>query len=115
MDKEGISRLAASGLPSSEGSNTYIVGHRLGFPRTEMPYVFYKLNELRPRDKIAVEDHSGTQYLYEVYDYRTVPPTDYWMTHPVDGKTIISLQTCTPIPSFEDRLVVQGELVRVSS
>lgn len=115
LDKEGIIRLTASGLPSSVGSNTYIVGHRIGFSQTRLPYVFYKFDKLRPRDKILVEDHSGTKYVYEVYDHRTVPPTHYWLTHPVEGKTIISLQTCTPIPSFEDRLVVRGELVRMSS
>lgn len=30
---------------------------------------------------------------------------------PLDGKTTISLQTCTLIPTFENRLVVRGELV----
>lgn len=115
LDREGIIRLQSSGQPSSEGSNTYIVGHRVGFPQTKIPYVFYKLDKLRPRDKIVVVDHSGTKYVYEVYDHRTVPPAHYWLTHAVEGKTIISLQTCTPIPSFEDRLIVRGELVSVSS
>jgi sortase A len=38
-------------------------------------------------------------------------PEDLWITYPVDGKTTISLQTFTPIPTFENRLVVRGELV----
>jgi sortase A len=33
------------------------------------------------------------------------------VTYPEDGRTIISLQTCTPAPTFEKRLVVRGELV----
>jgi sortase (surface protein transpeptidase) len=34
------------------------------------------------------------------------------VTYPTQNrKTIISLQTCTPIPTFENRLIVQGELV----
>ena len=115
LDREGIIRLKKSGLPSYESSNTYIAGHRIGFPQTRMAYVFYELDKLRPRDRILVEDHSGTRYVYEVYDYRTVPPTHYWLTHQVEGKTIISLQTCTPIPSFENRLIVMGELVSASS
>ena len=41
----------------------------------------------------------------------TVKPEDLWITYPVDGKTTISLQTFTPIPTFKNRLVVRGELV----
>jgi sortase A len=41
----------------------------------------------------------------------TVQPEDFWVTYPVDGKTTISLQTCIPIPTFENRLIVRGELV----
>jgi sortase A len=29
----------------------------------------------------------------------------------VEGMTVVSLQSCTPIPTFENRLVVRGELV----
>jgi sortase (surface protein transpeptidase) len=29
----------------------------------------------------------------------------------VEGKTVISLQSCIPIPTFENRLIVRGELV----
>jgi sortase A len=115
LDKEGIIRLETSGLPSSEGSNTFIVGHRMGFPRTRTPYVFYELNKLRPQDEIIVEDPAGKKYVFEVYDHITGPPRLYWLTRPVPGKTIISLQTCTPIPSFENRLIVRGELIRVYS
>lgn len=111
LDREGIFRLSWSGVPWAEGSNTYIVGHRMGYPRTKLRNAFRKLDELKPRDRILVEDHLGRRYVYEVYDYITVPPTHYWLTHPVHGKTVISLQTCTPIPTFEDRLVVRGELV----
>ena len=70
---------------------------------------------MRPGDKIFVTDSSGTEYVYEVYDYMTVRPEDYWVTYPVDGMRVISLQTCTSIPTFENRLVVRGELVRVTS
>jgi len=29
----------------------------------------------------------------------------------VEGETVISLQSCVPIPTFEHRLIVRGELV----
>ena len=41
----------------------------------------------------------------------TVKPEDFWVTYPVPDKTTISLQTCTPIPTFENRLIIRGELV----
>jgi sortase A len=33
---------------------------------------------------------------------------------PQDGKSIVSLQTCT-LPDYEQRLIVQGELVEEST
>ena len=111
LDREGILRLRGSGLPWIAGSNTFITGHALGFPRTRVPYVFYKLNKMKPGDEIFVEDKEGQEYTFRVYDLMTVEPNDYWTTYPVEGKTVVSLQSCTPIPTFENRLIVRGELV----
>ena len=111
LDREGIMHLEGTGVPWQEGSNTFIVGHALGFLRTRVPYVFYKLDRMKPGDEIIVEDPTGAEYLFRVYDRMTVRPADYWVTYPEDGRTIISLQTCIPVPTFENRLVVRGELV----
>ena len=111
LDREGIIHLEGTGVPWREGSNTFIVGHALGFMWTRVPYVFYELDKMEPGDEIIVEDPRGEEYVFRVYDRMTVQPTDYWVTYPEDGRTIISLQTCTPTPTFENRLVVRGELV----
>jgi len=111
LDREGIIRLKETGVPWQEGSNTFIVGHALGFMQTRVPYVFYDLDEMQPGDEILVENEAGDEYTFRVYDYMTVRPADYWVTYPVEGKTIISLQTCTPVPTFENRLIVRAELV----
>jgi sortase A len=111
LDREGILRVRGSGLPWIVGSNTFITGHALGFPRTRVPYVFYKLGKMKPGDEIFIEDKEGHEYTFRVYDLMTVEPNDYWTTYPVEGKTIVSLQSCTPIPTFENRLIVRGELV----
>jgi sortase A len=66
---------------------------------------------MRSGDEIIVEDSAGKEYIFRVYDLLTVRPADYWVTYPVPGKTVISLQTCVPIPTFEKRLIVRGELV----
>jgi sortase A len=111
LDREGILRVRGSGLPWIAGSNTFITGHALGFPRTRVPYAFYKLDKMKPGDEIFIEDKDEQRYTFRVYDLMTVEPNDYWATYPVEGKTVISLQSCTPIPTFEDRLIVRGELV----
>jgi sortase A len=111
LDREGIIHLEGTGVPWQEGSNTFIVGHALGFLYTEVPYVFYELEKMEPGDEIIAKAPNGEEYVFRVYDRMTVRPADYWVTYPEDGRTIISLQTCTPAPSFKNRLVVRGELV----
>jgi sortase A len=111
LDREGILHLRGSGLPWIAGSNTFITGHALGFPRTRVPYAFYKLDKMKPGDEIFIEDKDGQRYTFRVYDLLTVEPNDYWTTYPVEGKTVVSLQSCTPIPTFKHRLIVRGELV----
>jgi sortase A len=111
LDREGILHLRGSGLPWIAGSNTFITGHALGFPRTRVPYAFYKLDKMKPGDEIFIEDKDGQRYMFRVYDLLTVEPNDYWTTYPVEGKTVVSLQSCTPIPTFKHRLIVRGELV----
>jgi sortase A len=114
LDREGILRLHGSGLPWIEGSNTFITGHALGFPWTRVPYAFYKLDNMKPGDEIFIEDRDGRKYTFRVYDLMTVEPNDFWTTYPVEGRTVVSLQGCTPIPTFENRLIVRGELVDVT-
>ncbi|MDQ3966660.1 MAG: sortase, partial [Actinomycetota bacterium] len=81
-----------------------------GFLFTKTPYVFYELEQLEPGDEIVVKDREHKEYTFRVYDSMTVQPEDFWVTYPIPDKTVISLQTCTPIPTFEDRLVIRGEL-----
>ena len=111
LDEEGIIHLKDSGVPWQQDSNTVIVGHALGYMQTKIPYVFYELDKMEPGDEIVVRDGDGKEYVYEVYDMMTVQPEDYWVTYPEPGSQIISLQTCTPIPTFENRLIVRGDLV----
>ncbi len=112
LDREGILRMSGSGLPWEAGTNTFIVGHTLGYQGTKVPYVFYELDELRPGDLITIEDASGKSYDFRVFDEMTLRPEDYWVTQPDRaGRTIVSLQSCVPIPEFDMRLVVQAELV----
>ena len=111
LDREGIIHLENTGMPWQENSNTVVVGHALGYMRTKVPYVFYELDKMEPGDEIIVKNLAGEEFTFKVYDLLTVRPEDYWVTYPVPSKTVISLQTCTPIPAFDKRLIVRGELV----
>ena len=111
LDREGLLRMKESGLPWEEGSNTFIAGHALGYPWTRVPRAFYGLEKLMPGDEIFLRSADGRTYTFKVYDRMTVEPDDTWVTYPVEGKTVVSLQSCTPIPTFENRLIVRGELV----
>ena len=111
LDREGVLRMKESGLPWEEGSNTFIAGHALGYSYTRVPRAFGDLENLMPGDEISLKSADNRTYVFRVYDRITVEPDDTWVTQPVRGKTVVSLQTCVPIPTFENRLIVRGELV----
>ena len=106
--------LAGTGFPWEEEANVYLAGHRLGYPRTDSFLAFFDLNKLEVGDEIYVTDANGTRYTYEVFKEFTVSPTDLSVTDPVEGKNILTLQTCT-LPDYSQRLIVQAELVNTTT
>ena len=106
----GALHLEDTGFPWQAGSNVYIAGHRLGYPRTKSWLVFWHLNELRRGNKVVLEDAEGRRYEYEVFDKEVVEPHDSSVKKPVKGKNIVTLQTCT-LPDYRDRLIVRAQLV----
>jgi sortase A len=108
----GALHVQDTGFPWQRGTNVYIAGHRLGYPGTESYLQFYDLDELQKGDEIVLTDANGTRYTYEVFRSLTVGPNDYYVTEPLAGRSIVSLQTCT-LPSYSRRLIVQGELTGV--
>ena len=97
---QGAGHLPATGYPWLPGSNTYVAGHRLGYPGTASDHVFWDLPSLVAGDKVIVEDSLGQNYTYRVSEVVEVPPTDLSVTAPVPGRDVISLQTC--IENFGD-------------
>jgi sortase A len=108
--KESTIHVPATGFPWQDGANTYIAGHRLGYPDTGSFYVFYDLDQLVAGDEISVKDADGNQYEYKVTGQKVVSTDNVEVMNAVPGKSLISLQTCT-LPDFAERIVVQGELV----
>jgi sortase A len=100
--------LNSTGFPWESGANTYIAGHRLGYPNTPSFLAFYDLDKLEKGDEVILADADGGVYTYEVFKKTFVGPTDLSVTEPVQGRDIVTLQTCT-LPDYSQRLVVQAE------
>ena len=112
---EGTIHVPATGFPWQDGANVYIAGHRLGYPDTSSFYVFYDLDKLASGDEIFVKDAAGKQYTYKVTEeQKVVSPNNVEVMNATEGKSMISLQTCT-LPDYAERIVVQGELVEKPS
>ena len=109
----GAQHVKGTGFPWQEGANVYVAGHRIGYPTTDSYLVFYDLDALVNGDEVFLTGADGTKYTYAVFTSFVVGPSDYEVTRPVPGKSVISLQTCT-LPDYSERLVVQAELVSVS-
>ena len=109
----GAQHVEGTGFPWENGANTYIAGHRIGYPGTGSYLVFYDLDALQNGDEVVLTAADGTTYTYAVFTSFTVGPSDYEVTKPVPGKSVISLQTCT-LPDYSERFIVQAELVGVS-
>jgi sortase A len=110
---DGTLHLNSTGFPWQRGANVYIAGHRMGFPGTRSYLVFWDLNTLENGDKVILTDANGTRYTYQVFKKFVVGPTDYHVTRPVPGRSVVTLQTCT-LPDYSDRLIVQAELTSVA-
>ena len=91
----GAMHLPGTGFPWQEGSNTYIAGHRVGSPGTPSDRVFYDLPSLRQGDEVVLTDADGRDHAYAVTEMFAVSPSDTWVTGPVAGRDVVTLQTCT--------------------
>ena len=64
--------------------------------------------------EILLEDEAGDTYEYRVTALKVVDPDNVEVMEPEEGKSLVSLQTCT-LPDYKQRLIVQGELVDKST
>jgi sortase A len=100
-------------LPWSETpqGNVFLAGHRLGYHGTWSWLVFYNLDVLEEGDEVVLKDRDGKVYRYRVSEVFVVDPTDVWVMGEVVGRDMVTLQTCTPYPTFEKRLIVRADRV----
>ncbi len=112
LDK-GIAHTPETSMPWSPTPqrNVFLAGHRLGWPGTWSHLVFYHLDKLGAGDTVLLRDRQGRRYEYEVTETFITDPTDSWVMGQVRGRDMVTLQTCTPIPSFEKRIIVRADRV----
>jgi sortase A len=110
---QGVVHLPDTSLPWSDTPerNVYLAGHRLGWPGTGSHLVFYRLDRLTGGERITLRSRDGTKYDYRVLESFTVWPDETWVTGRVRGRDLLTLQTCTPIPTYEKRLIIRAERV----
>ena len=115
---QGVGHVPGTGYPWAPGSNTYIAGHRLGYPGTVSDHVFWNLPSLAIGDQVILEDSLGQAYTYQVSEILEVPPSDMSVTGST-GSDMVSLQTCienygdywTPGPNWFARYIVRAHMV----
>ncbi|MDQ3965452.1 MAG: class E sortase [Actinomycetota bacterium] len=114
----GAIKLPNTGFPwQKEYTNTYIACHRLGWPGTESYNQCLNLPSIQKGDEVILTDANGAVYRYLVSELLTVGPNDSWVTRPVEGRDVVSLQTCieapgdffTLGPSWTARFIVRAD------
>jgi sortase A len=111
--ENGVSHLPGTSFPWSGGAqrNVYLAAHRLGYEGTGSRLIFYRLNRLTEGDEVVLEDRDGRKYRYRVTESFVVEPGEDWVTGQVVGRDMVTLQTCTPIPTYDKRLIVRADRI----
>src|SRR5919202_1900087 len=116
----GAIKLPNTDFPWQKGdTNTYIACHRLGWPGLESYNQCLNLPSMQKGDEVDLRDTNGTVYKYRVSEFLQVSPDNSWVTKPVAGKNMVSLQTCieapgdfiTLGPNWTTRFIVRAERV----
>lgn len=117
----GAIKLPETGFPwQKEDTNTYIACHRLGWPNNESFQQCLNLPAMQVGDEMFLSDTLGRVYQYRVIENYQITPEDTWIKRPIEGKDVVSLQTCietigdvwnTVGPNWTARYIVQAERV----
>lgn len=79
------------------GHRNYVYGH-----------FFRNLDKLEVGDEVLITKESET-YTYVVHESFVVKPEDVWVLEQTED-SIITMITCTPMGTYENRLIVRGTL-----
>jgi sortase A len=107
--KRGPGHFPDTPLPGQLG-NAAIAGHR-----TTYGAPFYNVDDLQPGDEIIATTLSG-RFTYRVTAQQIVSPSDYWVVANSDPtKATLTLTSCHPKLSAQQRIVIFSELVASES
>ena len=103
--KSGVAQAKGTSLPGMKGT-IHMFAHSSDVPWRITRYntAFFKLEFVKNGDAIIVRKN-GTSYIYKVYDKKTVWPNEVKYLKEDQGDILI-LQTCTPIGTALQRLLV---------
>jgi sortase A len=109
----GVAHVPETSLPWSPTAqrNVFLAGHRMGYRGTWSRLIFYNLDKLKSGEEVVLKDRAGKVYSYRVSEIFLANPEDSWVMGQVRGRDMVTLQTCTPIPTFEKRLIVRADRV----
>jgi sortase A len=110
----GIAHVPETSLPWSPTAqrNVFLAGHRMGYRGTWSRLIFYNLDKLKSGEEVVLKDRAGKVYSYRVSEIFLANPEDSWVMGQVRGRDMVTLQTCTPIPTFEKRLIVRADRIQ---
>ena len=110
---KGVAHNPQTSLPWSPTAqrNVYLAGHRMGFRGTWSRMIFYNLDKLKRGDEVLLKDRTGRPYRYRVSEVFIADPKDVWVMGQVRGRDMVTLQTCTPYPTFQKRLILRADRV----
>jgi hypothetical protein len=71
----------------------------------------YNLDKLKTGEEVLLKDRAGNSYRYHVTEVFITDPKDVWVMGQVRGTDMVTLQTCTPYPTFQKRVIVRADRV----
>ncbi len=103
--KEGVAQAEGTSMPG-EGGTVYLFAHSSDVPWRITRYntAFFKLDFVKNNDTIYIR-RNGKEFKYRVYGKKTVWPSEVSYLKKPQGNILI-LQTCTPVGTALQRLLV---------
>jgi Sortase (surface protein transpeptidase) len=101
-----VGHYPGSAMPGEKG-NCFLAAHRV--------YVYMRpfrhLDKMKIGDYVYISDDTNT-YTYEVFKLFEIEADENWILQPQEEEDyLLTLLTCTPIPSFTHRLICWAKLV----
>lgn len=103
-----VGHVTGTALPGGSG-NCVLAGHRNYIPMRPFRY----LDLVEEGDTITLSTPHD-QFTYEVFRIFEAEPGDVWILQPQEEEeALLTLITCTPVLTMENRLIVQARLTEI--